>query len=89
MGGLPLVDVEVLDWTALALVGRYLLAAGPPGGGQFIEVLALGDVVRIPIGGGQAGQGGDFLEDRVRFLMSAPLRGAQGLRCGQVRPISP
>ena len=49
-----------------------------------VDGLALGDVVRIPIGGGQAGQGGDFQEGRVDSLMSAPLRGAQGLRYGQV-----
>ena len=91
-----MVDVEVLDWTGWpwsAAISCCPSRAGSPwatskglmplapGQGQ-------GDVVGIPIGGGQAGQGGDFLEGRVDSLRSAPLRGAQGLRCGQVRPIS-
>ena len=68
-----MVDVEVLDWTGWpwsAAISCCPSRAGSPwatskglmplapGQGQ-------GDVVGIPIGGGQAGQGGDFQEGRV------------------------
>ena len=80
----------------LALVGRYLLLSIEGG-------LPLGDVKGPDAAGPRAGPGrrrGNphrrrtgwtgrrFPGGPCGFLRSAPLRGAQGLRCGQVRPIS-